>query len=304
MAASKANLENPGVVERYLGIKKSKKGTIQVKDGEVIMNGYFRMQEGTYRILERNIVKAKKNTLLLGPTGLGKTEMVDNIAMVLGMDITILDMGTMTDPIMGLVGTHVVKVKGGVTSSVFVPSRFSEVIQKPGIVLLDEISRASAQANNLLFPVLDFRRELPMEYSFDNREPVKVHPDCVFIATANTGSQYTGTHKLDKALTNRFMPIEVDELTTSGIQGLVTSHRPSLKSAEVSKIVSTYMKINKAHAEYNSSFGLSPRNIKDIAELVADGFTIYDSYYTICKGIGSKEGLTALESILSETKKA
>ena len=106
----------------------------------VTLGGYFRVDQGVYAVLKRNIQRSV-NTLLLGPTGVGKTELVSNIANDLGLPITIFDMGTMTDPIMSLVGNHVIKMHDGVTTSTFVKSRFSEVIQQPGIVMLDEVSR-------------------------------------------------------------------------------------------------------------------------------------------------------------------
>ncbi len=265
------------------------------------LNGYFKISKGLHAIVKRNIQK-KVNTLLLGPTGVGKTELAANIAKQMGLPLTIFDMGTMSDPIMSLVGTHVIKMEDGKTSSKFVRSRFSEVIQQPGIVLLDELSRASATANNLLFPCLDFRRELPMEYCFDDVTPIKVHPDCVFIATANVGGQYTGTHKLDRALMDRFMLIEIDPLKENQVKEAIKIHSPSLNKESLDKIVNTYKSINDAHANFTISFNLSIRHLKMISDMVTDGFTIYDSFYTICKGIGGVEGMKALESILGTTK--
>lgn len=270
-------------------------------DGFVTLDGYFKVPLGLHKVMTRNIQKSV-NTLLLGPTGVGKTELVSNLAKELGLPLTIFDMGTMSDPIMSLVGTHTIKVVDGHTTSEFVKSRFSEVIQKPGIVLLDELSRASATANNLLFPVTDFRRELSMEYCFDNTAPIAVHPDCVFIATANLGSQYTGTHKLDRALLDRFMLIEIDPLTTDQVKKALAFKSPKLTSTQLNKIVDCFEKINKSHDDYAISFNLSIRHLKLVADLVQDGFTIYDSFYTICKGIGGKEGLKTLETILAGTK--
>ena len=266
------------------------------------LNGYFRVSEGIYAILKRNIRK-NVNTLLLGPTGVGKTELVSNVAESLGVPLTIFDMGTMTDPIMSLVGNHVIKMTDGVTTSTFVKSRFSEAIQKPGIILLDEISRAVVTSNNLLFPCLDFRRELPMEYCFENTEPIKVHPQCVFIATANLGGQYTGTHKLDRALLDRFMLVEIDPLSETEVAKAIRTHCPELDSEVVLKMVNTYSKINQAHTAFTISFNLSIRHLKMIADMVADGFTLYDAFYIICKGIGGVDGAKALETIFNTSKK-
>lgn len=140
-----------------------------------------------------------------------------------------------------------------------------------------------------------------MEYSFNDSEPIKVHPECVFVATANLGSQYTGTHKLDRALLDRFMLIEIDPLDKPRIMETLRFHT-TLDKTKIEKIVGCFLAINKAHDDYTISFNLSLRHLKMIAELVEDEFTIYDSFYTICKGIGSKEGLKTLESILNTTK--
>jgi MoxR-like ATPase len=290
----KASVEEPAepIIEKKPEFKSGK---------YVTLNGYFRVGEGTLAVLKRNITKGV-NTLLLGPTGVGKTELVSNIAQNMGLPLTIFDMGTMTDPIMSLVGTHVIKMEDGVTTSTFVKSRFSDVIQQPGIILLDELSRASATANNLLFPCLDFRRELSMEYCFEDSAPIKVHPQCVFIATANLGGQYTGTHKLDRALIDRFMLIEVDPLTSAQVKDTIKTHCPKLTAREITKMVKTYSDINKAHASFTIGFSLSLRHLKMIGEMVNDGFTLYDGFYIICKGIGGEEGAKSLESIFNTSK--
>ena len=161
---------------------------------------------------------------------------------------------------------------------------------------------APATANNLLFPCLDFRKELSMEYCFDNCEPVKVHPKCVFIATANLGSQYTGTHKLDRALLDRFMLLEIDPLNKEQIISTLKVFAPKVSHSDLNTIVDCFEGINKAHNEFTVSFNLSLRHLKMISELVTDGFSIYDSFYAVCKGIGSKDGLKSLETILNITK--
>ena len=272
------------------------------EEGNIVtLNGYFKVEKGTFEILKHNIGYGI-NTMLIGATGTGKTEVVANIAKVFNVPLTIFDMGTMTDPVMGLVGTHVISVENGVTKSEFKRSRFSELIQQPGIILLDEISRAGAMSNNLLFPCLDFRRELPMEYSFHDTTPIGIHPQCVFFSTANMGSQYTGTHKLDRALLDRFMLIEVDSIKKDDIIATLVAEFPKITKTKINKLVNVFEKINKEHDEFKISFNLSVRHLKTIAKLVSNGFTIYDGYVALCKGLGSQEGLKAIKAILDDAK--
>ncbi len=162
---------------------------------------------------------------------------------------------------------------------------------------------AGLQANNLLFPVLDFRKSLAMEYCFEDTTPIKVHPECVFIGTANLGSQYSGTNKIDKALLDRFMPLEIDALETKECKKVLKYLYSSLSSGNIDKITTCYESINKAHEDYTISFNLSMRHLKIVSELVVDGFTIYDAYYALCRGVGGLEAMKAIETILNANAK-
>jgi len=263
-----------------------------------VIDNKFVVYDGIYKILESNI-RNGTNTLLIGHTSVGKTELAFNISKSLGKDIYIFDMGTMLDPVSGLVGIHTIHSNSDkVSESKFIPSRFSEAIQKPGVIILDEITRASLQANNLLFPVLDFRRELSMEYSFGDAKPIKVHPDCVFIATANIGSQYSGTNRMDRALLDRFFLLEVPELTMDCIK-FVLEGQYSVSKAKLDKICSIFEKINELHTTYSINFHITLRHLKQIVEKVQQGFSIYDAFYVICQAIGGKEGIVAVQAVLN-----
>lgn len=277
------------------------KPSVELVGDHYVIDQSFYVKDALFKILKRNIQK-NVNTMLLGPTGVGKTEVVDAICRALGKPLTIFDMGTMADPVMSLVGTHIMRVSDGKAVSSFSKSRFSELIQEPGVILLDELNRAPANANNLLFPCLDFRRELPMEYCFEDKNPIKIHPDCVFIATCNTGSQYTGTHKLDKALENRFFMLQVDNLATPQTMTVLGHLYPKLMRNEIEMIVGTYVKINNLHKDFTIGFNLSMRHLKMISAMVVDGFTIFDSFYAICLGIGGEEGVKGIAELLKGTR--
>jgi MoxR-like ATPase len=141
-----------------------------------------------------------------------------------------------------------------------------------------------------------------MEYSFHDPAPVKIHEQCVFFSTANMGSQYTGTHKLDRALLDRFMLIEMDPIKKQDIMDTLSSEFPKLPKTKIEKLVSTFMKINQEHDEFKITFNLSLRHLKTITKLVSNGFEIYDGYFVLCKGLGGKEGLQGIKSILDSAK--
>jgi hypothetical protein len=96
------------------------------------------------------------------------------------------------------------------------------------------------------------------------------------------------------------MLIEMDTLKKQEIEDTIAAEFPSLKTEEITKLVKVFQSINNEHDEFRISFNLSIRHLKTIARLVSNGFTIYDSFFVLCKGLGGKEGLTSIKSILDE----
>ena len=86
------------------------------------------------------------NLLLTGPSGTGKTALVMLACKRLGIECRKYNMGTMSDPMSAMLGVH--RIKDG--KSVFEPAQFLEDIQKPGVILLDELNRAPLTAMNYL----------------------------------------------------------------------------------------------------------------------------------------------------------
>jgi nitric oxide reductase NorQ protein len=271
------------------------------KEDYITLKDKFFVQKADFKFL-CDAISEKINVLIFGDTGAGKTEMIKYVGDFLSLPVSFFDMGAMTDPILGLIGTHVIKTEDGKAISKFFPSRFSEVIQRPGIVVLDEINRNTPMSNNLLFPCLDFRRTLSMEYSFDSMEPINIHPDCIFVATANVGNSYSGTSKIDRALLDRFMCMTIENLDQERITKIVKVNYPDLGETTRSIIVDVYTKINKANDEFTIDFRLSPRHIHNICKLVSKGNTIFDAYYIITNGLGSKAGTEFIKTITGLTK--
>ena len=243
-----------------------------------IESGFY-FDEKQWNILVRNILK-KKNTLLIGPTGTGKTDIIIKICEKMNIPCRIYDMGAMMDPLTDLLGQH--KLKDG--NSIFEYSRFVEDIQKPGVILLDELSRAPFGSNNILFPCLDCRRKLPVDIASvnDNRE-INVHHDCVFIATANIGNEYTGTSELDAALLNRFITIQVDYLNNDA-EKTILINKYNISEEQSNIIVKFASSIRSSYLSGKLSKPVSTRETLSCAEMISDGFSIIDSIdYSMCQ---------------------
>ena len=239
-----------------------------------ITKGGFYVDKNNWYLLVRNI-QNQINSLLIGPTGTGKTELVVLACKRLGIDCSIYDMGSMYDPVSGLLGVHRLQ-RGG--ESIFDFAKFTADIQKPGVVLLDELSRAPITTNNILFPLLDSRRTLPVEMALGSDDRIiNVHPECCFVATANIGAEYTGTTSMDKALTNRFFPIELDYLPKNEEIKLLIE-RCSISNEEATIIVEVSNSIRNIYRRQEIASSVSTREALMVGELVRDGWSVLQAF--------------------------
>lgn len=98
----------------------------------------FHIEQDVWNLLVRNVMRGE-NTLLIGPTGAGKTEIVAILAEVMGKNMFIQDMGTVQDAQSALLGVHRLN-KDGHSEFDFAPF-VGHVQEENSIVLLDELSR-------------------------------------------------------------------------------------------------------------------------------------------------------------------
>lgn len=235
---------------------------------DIKKEGFYVNPDDWYLLL-RNIVN-QVNTMIIGPTGTGKTELILLACERLGIPCHVYDMGSMYDPVAGLLGVHRLQ-EGGV--SIFDYAKFTYDIAKPGVILLDELSRAPVTTNNILFPCLDSRRTLPVEIAGgEDLRSVKVHKDCCFIATANVGAEYTGTMSMDRALVGRFFPLELDYMPKDQ-EVKVLVKRCGVSALDAKHIVAVANNIRSLYRKQELSCSLSTRETIMAAELVADGWT-------------------------------
>jgi nitric oxide reductase NorQ protein len=200
-------------------------------------------------------------------------------------------MGTVQDAQSALLGVHTLN-KDGVSEFKHAP--FVSHIQSGGIVLLDELSRAPLAANNILFPCLDNRRYLPVDVAHDEKDQkIMVNDATVFIATANIGNEYSGTNALDRALLDRFFPIETQyPQENDEIKVLIT--RTGIEENEAKAIVKVANEVRKQYRDQELSSSISVRHTLQTAGLVVDGFDLTNALQAVVMplfddGIGASE---------------
>ncbi len=143
----------------------------------------------------------RKNVMLIGPAGTGKTTAGEHCAQALGLTFYPYSVGAQTSKtdIAGYQDAH----------SRLVRSVFRDAFELGGVFLLDEVDAGNANVLTLMNAALSNGY-----FSFPD-SVIKKHADFVCIAAANTfgngaDRQYVGRNQLDAATLDRFIKMEWD----------------------------------------------------------------------------------------------
>lgn len=256
-------------VARDKDISEKVLSSYKLKPRELFMN------ELVWKFSVRNVLRGE-NLLFVGQSGSAKTMTAQCLAEALGRPLFNIPLGSTQDPRSSLIGnTHFKKDVG----TVFSESAFVEAIQTPNaIIMLEEISRAHPDAWNILMPVLDQQRILRLEEK-QGSPVINVAPGVSFTATANIGTEYTGTRVLDRALVDRFVIIEIPTLNKDEEYNLLKQRYPDVDSDMLHSIADictqTRVLVNTEASPLTTS--LSTRTALKIAGLINDGFTLLEA---------------------------
>ena len=247
-----------------------------INNSHKIKPASLEMSDVKWKYLVRSAVRGK-NIMMVGPAGCGKTQAAKDLPVATNRPFFYFNLGATQDPRATLIGnTH---FKDGETT--FDESAFVKAIQtENAVILMDELSRAHPEAWNILMTVLDEgQRYLRLDEDI-NAPLVKVAPGVSFIATANIGTEYTSTRVLDRALMDRFEIIEVDILSLSQEEALLTRRFDDTVSAALIHAVADIA--DATRKEWRSEEGklttmVSTRMTVRICELLADGFSLTEA---------------------------
>lgn len=223
----------------------------------------------------KTLVEGGKNVMVTGATGAGKTTYCFKVAEELGMDCMVINCGSTQDARTSLLGYFT--LEDGNTK--FSPSDFIKAIQKPNtLIVLDELSRGSDDAFNILFPILDHRREVTVEEQDGTERIVKVDDSVRFIATANIGMEYSATRSLDRALQDRFMTFNLPYITGEQMSGYIDDSMELTDKDEemVNLLAQVYDYSHTLFGKGKIGTRISTRSVLDVMSLVKGGFKMRD----------------------------
>jgi MoxR-like ATPase len=219
------------------------------------------------------LIRSGKNCLLTGATGCGKTTLCLDVAEELGMNVQVFNMGSTQDARTSLIGYHV--LEDGNTR--FQLSDFIRAIQTPNtLIVLDELSRASDDAFNIIFPLLDFRKDIRIEELAESgSDTISVEPTVKFIATANIGLDYSSARSLDRALKDRFIPFHLDYIKGKELSKYITHLYDGEISKKAKQLVQVYDYSHQQYKDSKISSQISTRMVLECIPLMND-FSLAD----------------------------
>ena len=236
---------------------------------------FLKMSSLKWKTLIRAVIRGV-NILMIAEKGEGKTITALVLQRVLSRPLFSFNGGQMQDAQTYLIGKTHLKDK----NTLFKESDFVKAITTPdAIVLLDEISRASNDAQNILIPVVDVNQRF-LRLSEDIDSPIiPVAKGVTFIATGNFGNAYTATNSVDSALMDRFLKIEMDLIIKEDRKELLREMFPSVHDAYVEAVadIADDIRENSLSANPDLSFYISTRNCIDIMALINDGFSLLEA---------------------------
>ena len=233
------------------------------------------MKELKWKYLVRSAVRGR-NIMMTGPAGCGKTMAAKSLVNSLDRPDFYFNLGATQDPRATLIGnTHFDKEKG----TYFSEALFVKAIQtENAVILLDELTRAHPDAWNILMTPLDpLQRYVRLDESEDS-EVVPVADGVTFVATANVGNEYTSTRVMDRALLDRFVTVEMDELDYEEEVSLLKLLYPDADVNMLGVIgeITTHTRKVVKSAEAKITDALSTRSAVEMAGLAYDGFNLIE----------------------------
>ena len=188
-----------------------------------------------FRLVAKPILNAKHPLLLRGRHGIGKSQVVYQIAKERGLPVVERRASQMTEG--DLVGLPVVS---GNSTKWNPPDWFKQACDSACLLFLDEVDRGVIEVRQGIFELTDSRK----------LNGHVLHPDTLIVAAVNggeSGSQYQ-VGEMDPAELDRWTVFDVNPTVEDWLMWAAQ------EESNISVFVSDFIKMNKEHLEHTSDF--------------------------------------------------
>jgi hypothetical protein len=192
----------------------------------------------TFRACAPHVINVRKPILIRGRHGVGKSEVVYQIAADMGLTVVERRASQMTEgDLLGMPSPEQIEVNGE-RASVFRPFEwFLRACTEPVCLFLDEVDRATLEVRQGIFELTDSRKLAGWT----------LHPDTIVIAAVN-GGEHGAQYQV-----NEMDPAELDRYTVFDVEPSVEDWLDWGKD-NVSGIVWDFINQNRAHLEHGDDF--------------------------------------------------
>ena len=239
-----------------------------------------------------SLARRRKNILLVGPAGCGKTTIAHQVALDLKLPFYSVSMSEgMTET--QLLGRREPSQKGGFK---YVPSPLTIAAENGGVILIDEMDAGNSNTQLCLNNILS-GKEFSVPNKCDNTNIVK-HSDFVAIASANTFGHgadrvYVGRNQLDGATLDRFK-----------VGTVYMDYDPIVEKAVVRDDILTWgLEIRQFIRELSMRQILSTRFLRDLSDMADDdGFKDTSDWWEVLVASWSNDDKMRVQNKLVSRK--
>ncbi len=250
------------------------------KDGEVVEHPEVPTVDGHYKFDGRlfEAIRAVMNKDFLwiwGHTGAGKSSLIEQIAARLKFPLVTVSMdGEITR--MDLIGQTKLTEKSGVTVTEFIEGVLPNAMQRPSILLMDEMDFVRGDVAYALQTVLNSKSGT-LNLLEDGGRVVHRHPWSMIVATANTNGRgdesgrYNYAKRQSSALLNRFTSwMKADYLSKRDEVSLLKRVVPELTTEEVDQLCNYAKEHRAAFLKDDIEMAMSLRNLVALGQKYID----------------------------------
>ena len=195
--------------------------------------------------------------LLQGPTSAGKTSLVAHLASEAGYRCIRINNHEHTD-IQEYMGSYASGEDGRIC---FKEGLLVQALRRGFWVVLDELNLAPTEVLEALNRLLDDNQEL---YVPELNETVRPAPGFMLFATQNPPGPYSGRKALSRALRNRFIELQIDDLPPEEVTSMLEARCeiPKSYATKMVQVMRDLQRVRSASAVFVGKGGLvTPRDL-------------------------------------------